>query len=52
MKVDDKTIEEFFDYYKNTPLPNPEHYPRQFQYLIDMFMHYKKMKKGAEVENI
>lgn len=52
MKVDSRVIEEFFDYYKNTPLPNPEHYPIQFQFLIDSFLHYKNMKKGTSVEDV
>jgi hypothetical protein len=52
MGIDDKTIKEFFDYYKNTPLPDPEHYPMQFQFLIDSFVHHKNMKKGTQVENV
>jgi hypothetical protein len=52
MKVDDKTIEEFFEYYKHVSLPNPVHYPKQFQFLIDSFIHYKNMKKGTDVENL
>ncbi len=43
-KVDEQTINEFFDYFKDTPLPNPENYPKQFQFLIDSFLHHKKMR--------
>jgi hypothetical protein len=52
MKVDSNLIEEFFDYFKNTPIPNPDQYPIQFQFLVDSFVHYKKMQKGTGVENI
>jgi len=47
--VDEETIKEFFDYFKDTPLPNPDHYPKQFQFLIDSFVHYRKMRE--EVRN-
>ena len=46
--VDEQTIKEMFDYFGDTTLPNPEHYPIQFQFLIDSFLHHKKMK---EMEN-
>lgn len=42
--VDEQTIKEMFDYFGDTTLPNPEHYPIQFQFLIDSFLHHKKMK--------
>lgn len=47
-KVDEQTINEFFDYFKDTPLPNPDQYPIQFQFLIDSFVHHKKMKEMSE----
>lgn len=44
-KVDEQTINEFLELHKGKPLPNPEHYPKQFQFLIDSFVHHKKMKE-------
>jgi hypothetical protein len=43
-KVDEETIKEFFDYFGDTALPDPEHYPIRFQFLIDSFVHHKNMK--------
>jgi len=49
--VEKETLEEFFEYFKDVTLPNPDHYPRQFQFLVDSFVHYKNMKKGNGVES-
>jgi hypothetical protein len=43
-EIDETVYAEFMDYYQHTQLPNPEHYPKQFQFLIDSFLHHKKMK--------
>lgn len=46
MKRDDETLKEFIEYYKqtNTPIPNPEQYPMQFEFYVKMFEHYKTMQ--------
>jgi hypothetical protein len=44
-KIDDKSIAEFIDYYKDTVIPNPEHYPKQFEFMLKAFLHSKKMQE-------
>ena len=34
---------EFVKWY-DKPLPNPEHEPKQFEYLFKIFMHYRDTK--------
>jgi hypothetical protein len=43
--IDDNLVKEFFEHFKDAPIPNPTYYPKQFQFLIDSFLHYKKMKE-------
>jgi len=43
---DDKSIaelKEFFEYFNNK-VPNPEHYPIQFQYFVNIY----KLNKGKQ----
>ena len=42
-EVDDDTIREFFAYYSETKIPDPEHYPKIFKFMVDAFMHHKRM---------
>jgi hypothetical protein len=54
MKYDNiskETIEEFFAHFKGVSIPDPNNYPLQFQFLIDSFLHYKKMQERNKVEN-
>jgi hypothetical protein len=44
-KVDDNTIKEFIEYYDGTSIPNPEQYPKQFEFMIKSFLHSKNMKE-------
>lgn len=32
-------------------LPNPEHYPKQFQYYVKLYLHYKKHSQKNEGNN-
>jgi hypothetical protein len=36
----DKLIQEMIDFYGAANIPNPEHYPRQFEFLVKSFQHY------------
>lgn len=40
----DKLTQEFIEYYGAKNIPNPEQYPKRFKFLVDSFIHYKKMK--------
>lgn len=43
--VDDATIKEFLEYYSGTSIPDPEHYPKRFKFMIDAFLYHKSMEK-------
>lgn len=43
--IDEKLVAEFLDYYKETALPDPGQYPKRFAFMIQMFLHYKRMKE-------
>ena len=45
-EVDDDTIREFLEYYSETKIPDPEHYPNIFKFMVDAFMHHKRMTTG------
>jgi hypothetical protein len=40
----DKLTQEFIEYYGAKNIPNPDQYPKRFKFLVDSFIHYKKMK--------
>lgn len=42
-EIDEDTIREFLEYYSETSIPDPEHYPRRFKFMVDSFMHHKRM---------
>jgi len=42
--VDEKLVAEFLDYYKETVLPNPDQYPNRLKFMIEAFLHHKRMK--------
>lgn len=42
-QIDDDTIREFLSYYKETTIPDPEQYPKIFKFMVDAFMHHKRM---------
>jgi len=44
--VDDATIKEFFEYYSETTIPDPDQYPKQLKFMIETFMHHKRMENG------
>jgi hypothetical protein len=37
-------IHEFIEYYGMKNIPNPDHYPRRFEFLMKSFRHYKRMQ--------
>ena len=41
--VDDMTIKEFLEYYSGINIPDPEQYPKIFKFMIDAFLHHKRM---------
>jgi hypothetical protein len=43
-EVDDNTIKEFLEYYSGTAIPNPAQYPKRFKFMIEAFLHHKKME--------
>jgi len=48
-EVDDNIIREFLEYYSETKIPDPEHYPKIFKFMVDAFMHHKRMLAGEQV---
>ena len=42
--TEDKEIQEFIDYYGQENIPNPEHYPLRFAFLVKSFQHHKRMQ--------
>jgi hypothetical protein len=42
--LDDVTIKEFLEYYSGTTIPDPDHYPKRFKFMIEAFLHHKKME--------
>jgi hypothetical protein len=49
--IDEKTVAEFLDYYQETVMPNPDHYPRRFEFMIKMFLHNRKRKADDGCHN-
>lgn len=45
VKRDDEFIEEFIEYYGIENIPNPDQYPRRFEFLVKSFEHYKRMQE-------
>jgi hypothetical protein len=43
--VDEKIVSEFLEYHKDVKISNPDHYPKQMDFLIRMFLHHKKASK-------
>lgn len=41
---DDAFLTELIDHYGIENIPNPEHYPIRFEFLVKSFEHYIKMK--------
>jgi hypothetical protein len=48
--VNEDELQEFVDYCGKENIPNPEHYPRRFEFLVKSFQHYKRMQemKGSK----
>jgi len=38
-------LQEFLDYFTGTTIPDPDQYPKRFEFMIKSFQHYKKMKE-------
>jgi hypothetical protein len=41
---DDKFVEDFIAYFGIENIPNPNQYPKRFEFLLKSYEHYKKMK--------
>lgn len=50
VKRDDSFIEEFIEYIGLDKIPDPDQYPRRFEFMIKSFEHYKRMQE-VESEN-
>lgn len=50
-EVDDDTIKEFLEYYREASIPDPDQYPNRFKFMIKSFLHHKKMEKSI-VKNL
>lgn len=45
VKRDDKFIEELIEHYGVENMPDPDQYPRRFEFLVKSFEHYKRMEQ-------
>jgi hypothetical protein len=50
LKKDDETLNEMIEYYGIENIPNPEHYPMRFDFIVKSFVHYKKMQEIRETK--
>ncbi len=44
-KRDDAFIEEFIEHYGVENIPDPNQYPRRFEFLVKSYEHYKRMQE-------
>lgn len=44
LKKDDETLNEMIEYFGTDNIPNPEHYPLRFEFMVKTFEHFKKMQ--------
>lgn len=48
MKRDDETLKEFIEFYGVENIPNPDHHPKQFEFLFKSFEHTKRMQNNVK----
>lgn len=48
MKRDENTLKEMIEHYGADNIPNPEHWPMRFEFLMRSFEHYVRMKRLRE----
>jgi hypothetical protein len=46
---EDKFVQEFIDHFGEENIPNPQQYPRRFEFLVKSFQHYKRMQQYKTV---
>lgn len=51
MKRDKEMFEEMVEFYGSDKIPNPDHYPKQFEFLTRSFEYYKKTQ-NKEIQKI
>lgn len=51
MKKDDQFIKELIEYYGEKNLPNPEQYPKRFEFMVKAFEFYKTYEESVSNEN-
>lgn len=51
MERNEEMFKEMIEFYGAENIPNPEQYPRQFEFLTKSFEHYKRMEKMREMKN-
>lgn len=44
LKKTDENLNEMIEYFGIENIPNPEHYPLRFEFMVRSFEHYKKMQ--------
>jgi hypothetical protein len=47
---DKAMFDEMIEHFGEDNIPNPNQYPKQFEFLTRSFEQYKKMKKSTEIE--
>lgn len=48
-RVDEKLFAEFIEYYNGTGIPDPNHYPQRFAFMMRAFLHNKRMKDMGKI---
>jgi|TARA_R110002110_G_scaffold264952_3_gene480805 hypothetical protein len=41
----DEEIKEMQEMFKDTQLPDPEHYPKSFMYCLKLYKHFKQLQE-------
>jgi hypothetical protein len=42
---DDEFVKGFVEYFGESNIPNPEQYPRKFEFLVKSYEHYMRMRE-------
>jgi hypothetical protein len=43
-EIDEDLVKEFLQYYSETAIPDPDQYPKRLHFMIEAFLHHKRMK--------
>lgn len=50
MKRDEKMLKAMIEHYGIENIPNPEHWPMRFEFMVKSFEHYLRMKEGNDAK--